>query len=221
MLFACATLGTATAQDFKPRYTNNIDFGLSYTGGTLRSRTDGMSDARNDYVGLQFNYIGLFHLTPAIAVGAGTGLRHLVEIDNYADDYWGGYDDQEFLSSYFAIPLYAHARFRFLNKRVSPFLATSIGYQFRVGESTDLGNSNSDRYEGSSRLSSGLLANAQAGVSIHVGKRFNIMAGPYFEYRQATANRFLSFYDGSTLSRVEINSDMNFFEAGLKVGFAF
>lgn len=220
MLFSCALLGTVAAQDFKPRYSNNFDFGLSYTAGRLRQSLDGLNNYTDDFVGLQFNYIGLFHLTPKVALGFGTGVRHVIEVGEYLDS-WVGYDDQDFINSYFSIPLYAHARFRFLDRRVSPFLSTSIGYQFRVGENTHLGEFNYGRVEGTSSLSSGLLANVQAGISIHVGSKFNIMAGPYFEYRQATSKYSYMTYDEGDASAGGRERDMNFFEAGLKVGFAF
>lgn len=219
-LFSCAIIGSAGAQHATPRYSNNFDFGLSYTGGQFRENLMGLDDRTQDYVGLQFNYIGLFHLNQKVAIGAGTGIRHIIAVDDYFDS-WEDYDDFDFLDSYFAVPLYAHARFRFLDRRVSPFLSTSIGYQFRIGESTISRYIDGNNVEASSSLSSGLLANVQAGVSIHVGSKFNIMAGPYFEYRQATLRRAVVSSDYPSSWGQASEREMNFFEGGLKVGFAF
>ncbi|KGE12763.1 hypothetical protein [Sphingobacterium deserti] len=224
MLMSCLFLQAANAQDFKPYYSNNFNFGLSYTNGQAEGRGFVSNDNSIDYVGLQFNYIGLFHLSPKFAVGAGTGIRHVLEVDADWDD-WHYDDDVDFLRNYISIPLYAHASYRFIDKRVSPFLSASLGYNFRVGgyESSHRSSRTTDwssslySFEEESRLSSGLLANAQAGVSIRVGSRFDIMTGPYFEYRKSALTSVVQ--DGSSSTSFE--TDLNLFEFGVKVGFAF
>ncbi|TDS13011.1 outer membrane beta-barrel protein [Sphingobacterium paludis] len=224
LFFSCLFLQAATAQDFRPYFSNNFNFGASYTNGQAESQVAAYGDRQIDYVGLQFNYIGLFHLTPKVAIGAGTGVRHVIEVD--ADwDYWGDDDDIDFLRNYISIPLYAHASFRFIDKRVSPFLSASLGYNFRVGShesshtSTRFSGTASSFYavEERSHLSSGILAGAQAGVSIRVGSRFDIMTGPYFEYRKSTLNSAIQ--DGTSFSSSQ--RDLNLYEVGVKVGFAF
>jgi len=224
MLMSCLFLQAAIAQDFKPYYSNNFNFGLSYTNGQAESLGVVSNDNSMDYLGLQFNYIGLFHLSPKFAVGAGTGIRHVLELDADWDD-WHYDDDVDFLRNYISIPLYAHASYRFIDKRVSPFLSASLGYNFRVGShessytSTRFSGTTSSFYdvEERSHLSSGILASAQAGVSIRVGSRFDIMTGPYFEYRKSTLNSAVE--DGTSFSSSQ--RDLNLYEVGVKVGFAF
>ncbi len=220
LLLLCFAVASASAQDFKPYFSNNINFGMSYTNGQIRQSNYGSNGNDLDFLGLQFNYIGLVHLSPRVAVGAGTGIRHLVNVGDYWED-WYDYDDFDFIHSYFSVPLYAHAQFRFMDRKVSPFLNTSLGYHFRVGESEDNGSWRYNTTSEVSSISSGLLGSVQAGVSIHVGRRFNIMAGPYFEYRQATLKRSITDYSSASMTPTVIENDLNLFEAGLKVGFAF
>ncbi|GHE34745.1 hypothetical protein [Sphingobacterium griseoflavum] len=216
----CLVITLANAQDFRPYYSNNINFGVSYTHGQTGQTTMRTSDDGMDFLGLQFNYIGLVHLTPKVAIGAGTGIRHMITIDDWDD--WYGYDDLDFIRSYFSVPLYAHAQFRFLDRKVSPFLQTSLGYHIRVGESDiNRGHGGENTVREVSSISSGLLAGLQAGVSIHVGSRFNIMAGPYFEYRKATFDRAVMETSSWSTSASGFTTDLNLFEAGVKVGFTF
>ena len=223
LFFSCLFLQAATAQDFKPYFSNNFNFGASYTNGQMEGFTAAYGDRAIDYVGLQFNYIGLFHLSPKVAIGAGTGVRHVIEVDADWDDWYD--DDVDFLRNYVSIPLYAHASFRFIDKRVSPFLSASLGYNFRVSsyESSRTSIRTTDwasslySFEEKSHLSSGILANAQAGVSIRVGSRFDIMTGPYFEYRKSALNSTIQ--DGTSFSTSR--TDLNLYEVGVKVGFAF
>lgn len=223
ILFLCLTTLGLRAQDFKPYYSNNFNFGASYTLGNLRGGY-AVGDGEIDYVGLQFNYIGLMHISPKVALGLGTGLRHTINVDDFWND-WTGWDDdwndEDFVRSYYSVPLYAHAQFRFIDRRVSPFLATSLGYNFRVGEDNNSFNSGGTRQEDSSRLLSGLMAGAQAGVSIRVGDKFNIMAGPYFEYRQSELRHVVRTWDNGATTSTGLSNDIDLFEVGLKVGFAF
>ncbi len=124
LLLLCFAVASASAQDFKPYFSNNINFGMSYTNGQIRQSNYGSNGNDLDFLGLQFNYIGLVHLSPRVAVGAGTGIRHLVNVGDYWED-WYDYDDFDFIHSYFSVPLYAHAQFRFMDRKVSPFLNTS------------------------------------------------------------------------------------------------
>ncbi|MFD1770038.1 hypothetical protein [Sphingobacterium suaedae] len=225
IILLCLTTGICLGQDFKPYYSNNFNFGVSYTAGRLNDNfTAGFDDDDIDFLGLQFDYIGLFHLTPKIGVGAGTGMRHMVHIGND----WENDDDWDLIKNYLSIPVYAHAKFRFIDKRVSPFLATSIGYNFRVGSNKSTEYWNGSEMETRSSISSGLLANAQAGVNVRIGRRIRISAGPYFEYRQGTLrNAYWSqshdgnLQEGGYSSGGSTSVDLHMLEVGVKVGLSF
>ncbi|WP_437919749.1 hypothetical protein [Sphingobacterium sp. LRF_L2] len=221
ILFVSTTLSLC-AQDFKPYYSHNFNFGMSYTAGTSRENFDAFDDDNIDFLGLQFNYIGLIHLNPHIAVGAGTGVRHLVQVDNWdLDD-----DDWDAFRSYVSVPLYGHFRFRILDKRVSPFVATSLGYNFRISEDKHTEYINGSEYKRTSTLSSGILANIEAGVNVKIARSFAISAGPYFEYKQGRlkdvkGQSFDGSLNGDNYSVRSMTSRLHLYEAGLKVGFAF
>ncbi|TYP95719.1 hypothetical protein BC792_11046 [Sphingobacterium allocomposti] len=224
--FLVALCGVVTAvygQTPSVRYSNNFNFGMSYTSGFLREPLIGGGDTDMDFLGLQFDYVGLFHVSQGVAVGAGTGIRHLFRLDNLWSDDFG---DADFAQNYFSVPLYLQGRFRFIERRVSPLLVASAGYNFRLGSNNRSWEWNGVKYKETASISSGFMVNLQAGVDVKIGRRINISGGPYVEYRQGTLQstneQFGDFsYSGGEGRPWRYQDDLHLIEAGLKVGMAF
>jgi len=216
-LFICTLSYGQKSKNFKPYYSNNLNLGIGL----------GISDAYTDtdfiLVG-NFDYVGLFHLNPKIAVGAGIGFRQ------YANFGAGNKSDVLSLgaiNNYF-VPLYLHARFRFIKRKVSPYLNFSFGYNNYVGSNAE----KVDFYEDSNypltdyKLNSGWMTNASLGVSINLKNRKSILFGPYLEYFRSKERVDVSIYEETKFSSrlVSDSKTYNFIDVlqlGLKVGFSF
>ncbi|MHC8949953.1 outer membrane beta-barrel protein [Sphingobacterium hungaricum] len=210
LLLACSTI-YAQQSSFKPRFSNNVSFGF----GVATSNTDvafyddSYDDDDDTYLmGLQFDYVGLMHISPKVGLGIGTGVRQLINFEDY-------FDNTTTLNNYF-IPLYAQARFRFMDRKVSPYLNVSLGYNFNVGSNSEDFFDDGDSYNDVKyKLESGVMGNLSGGASIRFKRNMALQVGPYLEY-QRTNESFV--YDNVTS---EYNNDLDLFQFGLKVGFSF
>src|SRR5690606_15266672 len=73
----------------------------------------------------------------------------------------------------FQAPVFTHLKIRFIDKKVSPFLALSAGYSFSLQQRDEL--------ESSLYRQSGVMGNANAGVNIRLKKGKSIAGGPLVE----------------------------------------
>lgn len=101
-----------------------------------------------------------YRVLPQFAIGVGVGIQE------YAIDYKD-----------FTIPIFAHLRSDFLNKKASPFVAFNIGYNLSV-----IGNTN-DRY-------GGLMMEPSLGVSFNVGSKYRMTAGLGFALDRVLYRKF-------------------------------
>lgn len=217
-MLLCLKWVSAQENSFNPHYSHNFQFGFGF-GGETKASTNQEDLMDGTFMALHFDYVGLYHLNPKVALGAGTGLRHVIWDISFNDH--GTYYDANLAQS-FLIPVYAQARFRFLDKKVSPFVSPALGYNIYVGSNNEslYGNDFDNRH-----LGSGFMGNVHAGVSVRFGRGIQLVAGPYFDYfRTTVAYEYadpLMNWTGGDIPKVKSTSEFNLFQGGLKVGLSF
>ena len=103
---------------------------------------------------LSVRYINGYRVVPQFAVGIGVGFQHYTSSEL-------SYYSQTVIESVTSMPIFLHLRSDFLNKKVSPFVETNIGYNVAL----DGGYFN------------GLLFEETVGVSFNVGSRKRLAIG--------------------------------------------
>lgn len=207
LLLICSTI-YGQESSFKPKFSNNISFGSGFATSNTDVAFYDDSDDDTYLLGLQFDYVGLMHISPKVGLGIGTGVRQLINFEDY-------FDNTTTLNNYF-IPLYAQARFRFMDRKVSPYLNVSLGYNFNVGNNSEDFFDDGNSYEDVNyKLKSGVMGNLSGGASFRFKRNLALQVGPYLEY-QRTNESFI--YDNASS---EYNNDLDLFQFGLKVGFSF
>lgn len=212
------SLSSASAQQasFNPYFSHNIQLGMGYGGSSGNAGNDGF------FFGFQFDYSGLYKLTPKLAFGAGTGVRHVV----WSQDFFNLDNDPNrdiTIQQSILIPIYAQAKFRFTEKKISPFLIPSLGYNIYAGS---LGSINVNDFYEKSHLGSGFMANVHAGVSIRFDSGIQVVAGPYFDYFNSrlvrdSSHQYIGDYSNISSRQSSNSSSLNLFQGGVKVGLSF
>ncbi|WP_140938924.1 hypothetical protein [Sphingobacterium lumbrici] len=191
---------------YKPGFQSKVTFGSAFT--VLNEEIEMMQ--------LKFDYVGQVTLSPYVSIGAGTGIRHYLDFDySSSKDNWFDIDfNQELM-----IPLYGHLNVRFLDKKASPFISTSLGYAFGVNLNSDVKDFYKINFKSDDpKFKSGFIADVSTGVSIRVKNRLGLVAGPYLEY-QHTERQIFELGAGDVA--VERREELHLFNWGLKVGFTF
>lgn len=108
------------------------------------------------------HYIGGYHFNNCIYLGVGAGI-------NLAQTY--EWDGQESVLSYNAwnVPVYAHLRTNFVNRRCAPFFALSAGYQFSTRREFAMPFEQSVYYKTSS-----IFVNPQLGINFRINPKNSI-----------------------------------------------
>lgn len=145
----------------------------------------GFAPSVNGYESLRINatIINGYRILPQFAIGVGIGLQ------GYAIDY-----------GEMTIPIFAHLRSDFLNKKTSPFVAFNIGYNLSL-----------DGYSG---YYGGLMMEPSLGASFNVGHKYRMTAGLGFAVDRVLGY-YYSFYYGPY-----IFNDWAF-ALNIKIGFSF
>lgn len=118
----------------------------------------GFAPTVNDFEPLRISttIINGYRILPQFAIGVGVGIQ------KYAD-----YGEM-------TIPIFAHLRSDFLNKKTSPFVAFNIGYNFSI---------TGGRY-------GGLMMEPSLGVSFNVGSKYRMTAGLGFAVDRVRGSNF-------------------------------
>lgn len=191
---------------FTPGFQSKVTFGSGFT----------VLDEEVEMMQLKFDYVGQFALSPYVSLGAGTGIRHYLDFDySTSGNDWFDLDfNQELM-----IPLYGHLNVRFLDKKASPFISTSLGYAFGVNLNSDVKDFYRINFDSDdAKFKSGFIADVSTGVSIRFRNRLGLVAGPYFEYQQ-TERQVFELIGGDAV--VQHREELNLFNWGLKVGLTF
>lgn len=108
------------------------------------------------------HYIGGYHFNNCIYLGVGAGI-------NLAQTY--EWDGQESVLSYNAwnVPVYAHLRTNFVNRRCSPYFALSAGYQISTRREFPMPFEQSVYYKTSS-----IFVNPQLGINFRINPKNSI-----------------------------------------------
>lgn len=108
------------------------------------------------------HYIGGYHFNNCIYLGAGTGI-------NLSQTYSRQPNENALSSNAWDVPLFAHLRTNFINRRCSPFFAISAGYQFSTKRELPMPFEQSVKYK-----TSGVFVNPQLGVNIRLNPKHAI-----------------------------------------------
>jgi len=115
------------------------------------------------YDRLNFSFINGYQVNPYFSFGIGTGIHYYFDEDSYYNGYYNDNDDQVL------IPLFSDFRVNFINKAVSPYLSTGIGYSFNA----------SDDFNGV-----GIFLDLSIGVSYKIPRGCEIHAGISYQMQR-------------------------------------
>lgn len=150
-----------------------------------------VDEETNDFLAFYLEYMPLLPLNDKVKIGPGIGLKNLVSFNTYGIEDGDNVTTSTFgysssgMSSYISVPVFAHLDVRFSEKRVSPFMGLSLGYNLTINTNKiKTYNQEEGTYPSyTTSLKSGVIANVHTGASFALRNGRRWMIGPFFEYQ--------------------------------------